>query len=108
MRPITTILVPLDFSEASHTALRYACQLADRLQASLHVLHVVRLSAMPSGYVELYVATPDVQERFEADGHQLLDQTCHVLLAIGARSEIPAARNGRGFVEQLFRQKQIS
>jgi len=73
MRPITTILVPLDFSEASHTALRYACQLADRLQASLHVLHVVRLSAMPSGYVELYVATPDVQERFEADGHQLLD-----------------------------------
>jgi len=34
MNAVTTILVPLDFSEASHGALRYACRLADRLQAS--------------------------------------------------------------------------
>ncbi|MEO7273337.1 MAG: universal stress protein [Vicinamibacterales bacterium] len=74
MRPGTTILVPLDFSKASHSALRYACQLADRLRASLHVLHVVQPPAMPTGYVEAYVATPDVLERFEAEGHQLLNE----------------------------------
>lgn len=73
MRPVSTILVPLDFSEASHAALRYACRLADRLQASLHVLHVVPPAGMPSGYVEAYVANPEVQERLEADGHQLLN-----------------------------------
>jgi len=74
MRPITTILVPLDFSTASHAALRYACRIAGRLEASLHVIHVVEPPPMPSGYLEVYVATPAVLERLEEDGYRLLNE----------------------------------
>src|SRR3954449_1722363 len=74
MRPVTTILVPLDFSTASHAALRYACRLADRVQASLHVLHVLETPAMPSGYLEVYVASPDLLDQLEADGQRLLNE----------------------------------
>jgi len=72
MSAVTTILVPLDFSEASHAALRYACRLADRLQASVHLLHVVEPPVVPSGYVEVYVPSPELLERFEEEGRRLL------------------------------------
>jgi universal stress protein E len=40
-RPIRKILAPVDFSPVSAKALRYAGQIAERFQASLHVLHVL-------------------------------------------------------------------
>ena len=40
MAPVTTILVPTDFSETADAALEYAKMLADQLGASLHLLHV--------------------------------------------------------------------
>lgn len=72
MPPVTTILVPLDFSTASHAALRYACGMADALHASLQVLHVVEPPPMPS--VEVFVAMPDVQKAVEDGGHRLLNE----------------------------------
>lgn len=41
VRPLRKILVPVDFSLVSAKALRYAALLAERFQASLHVLHVL-------------------------------------------------------------------
>ena len=41
MVPFQSILVPTDFSETSHVALRYGRALADRFSSTLHVLHVV-------------------------------------------------------------------
>lgn len=38
--PLTSILVPVDFSDYSHTALRFAARLAHHCRAQLHVLHV--------------------------------------------------------------------
>jgi len=40
-RPVRNILVPVDYSEVSAKALRYAGRLAEKHQASLHVLHVL-------------------------------------------------------------------
>lgn len=40
-RPLKKILVPVDFSDVSAKALRYAGMLAERHQATLHVLHVL-------------------------------------------------------------------
>lgn len=41
MFPIRTILAPTDFSPHAEGAVRYACDLAERLGAGLHLLHVL-------------------------------------------------------------------
>lgn len=38
---LTRILLPTDFSEAAAPAAEYACSLAEKFRAELHVLHVV-------------------------------------------------------------------
>ncbi len=48
MIQIKTILAPTDFSAHSETALRYACMLAERLDAKLHLLHVL-VEITPTG-----------------------------------------------------------
>jgi nucleotide-binding universal stress UspA family protein len=45
---IKSILAPTDFSTHSERAVRYACQLAERLGASLHLLHVLS-EILPAG-----------------------------------------------------------
>jgi len=41
MEKIQKILVPTDFSEAAKQAYRYALQMADRLETSIQLLHVI-------------------------------------------------------------------
>ena len=57
MKPITKILVPVDFSAHSHEAVRFAADLSRRYEAPLELLHVLQLLtyALPEGYV---VPTP--------------------------------------------------
>ena len=55
MQPIKIILVPTDFSPASQRALRYACNMADGVGASLHVIHVLQNPV----YSELYLPPSD-------------------------------------------------
>jgi nucleotide-binding universal stress UspA family protein len=45
---ISSILAPTDFSAHSARAVRYACQLAERLNAPLHLLHVLS-EIVPAG-----------------------------------------------------------
>jgi nucleotide-binding universal stress UspA family protein len=45
---IKSILAPTDFSTHSERAVRYACQLAERLGSSLHLLHVLS-EILPAG-----------------------------------------------------------
>ena len=45
------ILVPIDFSEHSHAAIRYAEELANRYEAGLQLLHVVEVPTYPYFYV---------------------------------------------------------
>ena len=48
MIEISSILAPTDFSTHSERAVRYACQLAERLNAPLHLLHVLS-EIVPAG-----------------------------------------------------------
>ena len=73
MSLITNILVPLDFSAPARDALRYACELADAVGASLHVLHAVQTPLMPGGSIELPVPDPWLIERLEEESRSLLD-----------------------------------
>jgi nucleotide-binding universal stress UspA family protein len=45
---IRTILAPTDFSPHAEQAVRYACRLAERLGATLHLLHVLS-DVVPAG-----------------------------------------------------------
>ncbi len=42
------ILLPTDFGEYSREATRYACELAERFGADLHLLHVLELRVSPT------------------------------------------------------------
>jgi nucleotide-binding universal stress UspA family protein len=47
---IERILVPTDFSEHSMQAIRYACEIADRFSAELHLLNVVQPVVLATPY----------------------------------------------------------
>jgi universal stress protein A len=57
------ILTPIDFSDASQKALRYATALAEQFRASLKLLHVVELSLVGSdfGAIEMSRLMTDLQ-----------------------------------------------
>jgi nucleotide-binding universal stress UspA family protein len=59
---ISKILVPVDFSEYSELALNYACELAQKFGAELHVLNVIEDNT-PS-VSEAALAYPAFQEYF--------------------------------------------
>ena len=75
MNPITAILVPIDFSDASKEALRYACRLADGCHASLHVLHAAENPYIPGGYLESYVPPAQFFEQIDRDVQRNLDES---------------------------------
>jgi universal stress protein A len=54
MPPVTSILVPTDFSPASKRALRYACNLAKACSASLDVIHVLENPFTRAAFSEMY------------------------------------------------------
>lgn len=72
MPDIRRILAPTDFSKGSGVALRYARDLAHRLGAELHVVHVyqVPVYAMPDGAM---VAGPDYVTQVSTAAQQGLE-----------------------------------
>ena len=65
MPRLEKILVPTDFSEASAAALKYACALADQVNASLCILHTVEDPYQLGTYSEYYTPPPEFAERIE-------------------------------------------
>src|SRR5579863_4342091 len=65
----TRILVPIDFSSSSHTALKVATELADKFHAELFLLNVVPESpvvALPEGVSEASIVDA---AKTQAEGH---------------------------------------
>ena len=67
------ILVPTDFSEASEAALKYACRLADALNASICVLHAVEDPYPGYAYTEYYVPPREFFELREQEARKCLE-----------------------------------
>jgi nucleotide-binding universal stress UspA family protein len=73
MLNLKTILVATDFSDASQAALDYARGLAEKFEASLHVLHVLEDLAAHAWTTEVYVAAlPGVHEEMERQAQERL------------------------------------
>lgn len=89
MITLRRILVPTDFSEYSGEAIGYACALADKFEAELHLLHVLesQISSTPifAGGLAL---NPIVNESREA-AEKALVQTAPERAAVRATAEGP-------------------
>ncbi|MFM7865985.1 MAG: universal stress protein, partial [Planctomycetaceae bacterium] len=73
---LNRILVPTDFSEFSRPAMTYACAMAERFGAQLHVLHVVPDPAMlvPEAAVFSVESMQAQSDQLVADAQKLLQQ----------------------------------
>ena len=55
---IERILVPIDFSDHSAAAIKYACELAAKFDAELHLLHALEVHAATTPAFEMGLALP--------------------------------------------------
>ena len=65
MIQINRVLVPLDFSDCSTQALRYAQELCLKFDADLHVLHVLEAYVSGTPQFGMGLALPEVREESE-------------------------------------------
>lgn len=77
---VKTILVPFDFGDPALRALAWACGLADRFGASLHLLHVVPNPYVPNPVMPLapdfpsaYALPPGLMDEFMKQAEERLD-----------------------------------
>jgi universal stress protein A len=84
--PVSNILVPTDFSEGSAEAVRYAHDLAVRLRATLHVLHVVENPFAPGAFMEMY--SPPSPDYF-VDLERQADDRLHASLSPEDKKRCP-------------------
>lgn len=126
MLPITSILVPIDFSQHSQQALIYAKEWAKQWSATLHLIHVIEPVIFPVDWGYTPVDLSDVEKEYQQtaeneltkiieslhnEGYSAIPQVLH-----GGRSTdeiiqyakdhgismICIATNGRGGVEHLL------
>ena len=73
---LDTILCPIDFSDYSLHALRYACTLAETFKSRLHVLHI--LPQLPFSHVPYHYHEDvlDLQDRAEIAAKEELERLC--------------------------------
>jgi nucleotide-binding universal stress UspA family protein len=77
MLKIQTILAPTDFSHHAEAALRYACGLAARLGATLHLLHVLPDVVVPVGPDPSLISAypPEYYEETETRARETLQRS---------------------------------
>lgn len=68
------ILVPTDFSAGSRLAVDYAVQLARRLGASMHLLHVTEDPSIAGMWTEAYVDLAQLRQERETGARHLMDK----------------------------------
>lgn len=101
--PITNILVPTDFSAGSQEALRYAFDLAVKLGATIHVLHVLEDPFAPGAFMEMYSPPPD---DYVAGIERRAEESLRGVLTPEQRKQCPAVltmRRGQPTAEILDR-----
>jgi nucleotide-binding universal stress UspA family protein len=92
------ILVPIDFSEHSKNALKYAIPFAQQFHASLDLLYVVEPTIYPADFSFGQIGFPNVEEELRVRGNNELEHliTKEILGKVGARKVV---RTGKPFYE---------
>ncbi|MFM7543945.1 MAG: universal stress protein [Ignavibacteria bacterium] len=126
MLPITSILIPIDFSQHSQKALSYAKEWAKQWSATIHLIHVIEPVIFPVDWGYTPVDLSDVEKEYESTAEKELKRIVEILhtegfsvipdIIHGGRSSdeinqyakdhgismICIATNGRGGVEHLL------
>lgn len=94
---IKKILCPVDFSEPSELAVKYAASLASLFGAKLHLLHVVEHLHGHEHFLILALTPQEIAEKMKTQAQEQLSRfTSH----LDEGSEIEAeVREGKAFVE---------
>jgi nucleotide-binding universal stress UspA family protein len=95
---IRTIVVPIDFSEHSKNALRYAIGFAKQFKSELVLVYVVEPTIYPADFSFGQVVLPSTENDLRDRGQQVLDE----LAATAIAESIPArtiVRVGKPFIE---------
>ena len=98
MPQISRIVVPIDFSEYSKKAFRYAIELAQTFSAEMILVYVVEPIIYPADFSFGQLALPSMERELQERGHEQLDTLIQkeVPEGINARCVI---RSGKPFVE---------
>lgn len=98
MEMIKKILVPIDFSDFSKNALRYAIQFAENFQAKVYIVYVIEPMVYPSDFSLGQVAIPNVEYDMQDRAKSELDSLIKNEITTSLETEI-IIRAGKPFVE---------
>lgn len=98
MEMIKKILVPIDFSDFSKNALRYAIQFAENFQAKVYIVYVIEPMVYPSDFSLGQVAIPNVEYDMQDRAKSELESLIKNEIPSSLESEI-IIRAGKPFVE---------
>ncbi|MGB2869745.1 MAG: universal stress protein [Bacteroidota bacterium] len=92
------ILVPIDFSEHSKNALKYAIPFAEQFKASIDLIYVVEPTVYPADFSFGQIGFPNVEEELRNRGSEELDHLMEKEIGkrLNARKTV---RTGKPFYE---------
>jgi nucleotide-binding universal stress UspA family protein len=102
------ILVPIDFSEYSKNALKYAVPFAKQFGAEIILIYVVEPTTYPADFSFGQFGFPNVEDEFRARGEEELS----ALMEKEIRNEVKASkqvRTGKAYLEiiKMAREKEV-
>jgi universal stress protein A len=95
---IQRILVPIDFSEHSKNALKYAIPFAQQFKASIDLIYVVEPTIYPADFSFGQIGFPNVEEELRTRGSEELDNLIAKEISGKVRSR-KIVRTGKPFYE---------
>lgn len=105
MIDLNRILVPIDFSDHSRKALRYAIPFAEQFDASIDLIYVVEPTVYPADFSFGQVGFPAIEDELRKRGGEELDEL--IGSEIGKRLKAKrVVRTGKAFYEILLYAKE--
>jgi nucleotide-binding universal stress UspA family protein len=92
------ILVPIDFSEHSKSALKYAIPFAQQFKASIDLIYVVEPTIYPADFSFGQIGFPNVEEELRVRGNDELEKLITKEIS-GQVSSRKVVRTGKPFYE---------
>jgi universal stress protein A len=92
------ILVPIDFSDHSKNALKYAISFAQQFKASIDLIYVVEPTVYPADFSFGQIGFPNVEDELQVHGNEELENLIKNEIA-GKVTSRKVVRTGKPFYE---------